>query len=110
MRFGEDMRKRDILTPFGITLGFVMIGMAIMSNAGRSGLASFIDIASIFIVIGGLCASVFINVKRQHMKLAGKVLKDSFYTQNHRLPELSDLFIRLSERARREGSLSLENE
>jgi len=110
MRFGEDMRKRDILTPFGITLGFVMIGMAIMSNAGRSGLASFIDIASIFIVIGGLFASLFINFKREQMKLAGKVLKESFYKNNQRLPELIDLFIRLSERARREGILSLENE
>lgn len=104
------MRKRDILTPFGITLGFVMIGMAIMSNAGRSGLASFIDIASIFIVIGGLFASLFINFKREQMKLAGKVLKESFYKNNQRLPELIDLFIRLSERARREGILSLENE
>src|SRR5690625_1814009 len=110
MRFGEDMRKRDILTPFGITLGFVMIGMAIMSNAGRSGLASFIDIASIFIVIGGLFASLFINFKREQIKLAGKVLKESFYKNNQRLPELIDLFIRLSERARREGILSLENE
>jgi len=110
MRFGEDMRKRDILTPFGITLGFVMIGMAIMSNAGSSGVASFIDIASIFIVIGGLFASLFINFKKEQMKLAGKVLKESFYKSDQRLPELIDLFIRLSERARREGILSLENE
>lgn len=110
IRFGEAMRKRDILTPIGITLGFIMIGMAIVSNSGRTGLAAFIDVTSILIVIGGLVASLLINFKQEQIKLAGNVLKESFYKNNQRLPELIDLFIRLSERARREGILALENE
>ena len=104
------MRKRDILTPIGITLGFIMIAMAIVSNGGTSGLASFFDIASIFIVIGGLIASLLINFKMDQIKIAGSVLKESFYQNDQRLPELIALFIRLSERARREGILALENE
>lgn len=106
----KQMKKRDILTPVGITLGFVMIAMAIVSNAGSSGLASFFDVASIFIVIGGLIASLLINFKMKQIKLAGTVLKESFYQNDQRLPELISLFIRLSERARREGILALENE
>lgn len=104
------MRKRDILTPIGITLGFVMIMLAIMSNAGRSGVASFLDVASIFIVIGGLIASLLINFKLEQIKLARRVISESFYKTDQRLPELIDLFIHLSERARREGLLALENE
>lgn len=104
------MKKRDILTPIGITLGFIMIAMAIISNSGSSGLASFLDAASILIVIGGLMASLLINFKMKQIKLAGSVLKESFYQNDQRLPELIALFIRLSERARREGILALENE
>lgn len=104
------MRKRDILTPIGITLGFIMIMLAILSNGGREGLLSFMDIASIFIVIGGLIASLLINFKQEQIKLSGKVLREAFNKKDHRLPDLIDLFIRLSDRARREGILSLENE
>lgn len=104
------MRKRDILTPIGITLGFIMIMLAILSNSGKTGLASFLDIASIFVVIGGLLASLLINFKREQLILGSKVIKESFYKTNQRLPKLIQLFIHLSERARRDGILSLENE
>src|SRR5690625_6482107 len=106
----KHMKKRDILTPIGITLGFIMIAMAIVSNAGSSGLASFFDVASIFIVVGGLIASLLINFKTKQIKLARTVIKESFYQHDQRLSKLIALFIRLSERARREGILALENE
>lgn len=104
------IRKRDILTPIGITLGFIMIGMAIVSNGASGGLSAFIDVASILIVIGGLIASLMINFKMEQIKLAKNVLKESFYQNEQGLSELISLFIRLSERARREGILALENE
>lgn len=104
------MRKRDILTPIGITIGFIMIMMAIMSNGGAEGVKSFLDAASILIVIGGLIASLLINFKKEQIMLATRVIKESFYKNDQRLPELIALFIHLAERARREGILSLENE
>lgn len=104
------MRKRDILTPIGITLGFFMIGLAIVTQAGSSGLAAFFDPSSIFIVLGGVFASLLINFKKEQIILAKNVIKESFYKNEQRLPELIRLFIHLSERARREGILALENE
>src|SRR5690625_5959111 len=104
------MRKRDLLTPIGITLGFIMIMLAIVSADGTEGAASFFDIASIFIVIGCLIASLLINFKMDQIKLTNKVLKEAFRQNVQRLPELIELFVRLSERARREGLLSLEDE
>lgn len=104
------MRKRDLLTPIGITLGFVMIMLAITGKEGSQGLTRFVDISSIFIVIGGVIASMFINFKMDQLKIAKHVLKEAFYKNDQRLPELIDLFILLSERARREGILALENE
>lgn len=104
------MRKRDLLTPIGITLGFIMIMLAILSNAGSDGITSFLDIASIFIVLGGLVGSLLINFKFEQLKLMGKVLKEAFHKTDQRLPDLIALFVQLSERARREGILSLEND
>ncbi|WP_026907506.1 flagellar motor protein MotP [Paucisalibacillus globulus] len=104
------MRKRDLLTPIGITLGFIMIMGAILSNSGTEGIVSFLDVASVFIVIGGMIGSLLINFNLNQIKLTGKVLKESFKQNDRQLSELINLFIRLSERARREGILALENE
>lgn len=104
------MRKRDLLTPIGITLGFIMIMLAITAKEGTEGFARFIDISSVFIVIGGIAASLFINFKMDQLKTGGKVLKEAFYKNDQGLPQLIELFIMLSERARREGILALENE
>ncbi|MFD1362283.1 flagellar motor protein MotP [Lentibacillus salinarum] len=104
------MRKRDILTPIGITLGFIMIMLAILSKGGTQEVRSFLDIASIFVVLGGLVASLLINFKMEQIKLTGTVIKEVFHKKDHGLKELIDMFIRLAERARREGILALENE
>jgi chemotaxis protein MotA len=104
------MRKRDILTPIGITIGFVMIMMAILSNAGVQGFISFLDVSSILIVIGGVIGSLLINFNVEQIKLTGRVLKGSFNQNESKLSDLINLFIQLSERARREGILALENE
>lgn len=68
------------------------------------------DIASIFVVLGGLAASLLINFKLEQIKLTGKVIKEAFHQNDQGLKALIDLFIRLSERARREGILALESE
>ncbi|MFD1851069.1 flagellar motor protein MotP [Oceanobacillus bengalensis] len=104
------MKKRDLLTPIGITLGFIMIIIAIITSGGIAGATSFIDIAGIFIVIGGLIASMLITFKLEQIKLTGKIIKEALYQKDMQLPELIKLFVRLAERARREGILALENE
>ncbi|MDC3412680.1 flagellar motor protein MotP [Aquibacillus sp. 3ASR75-11] len=104
------MRKRDLLTPIGITLGFVMLMFGIISSGGTSGFASFLQIASILIVIGGLAAALLINFNLDQVKLTPVVMKEAFSKNEQSLSDLIGLFVRLSERARREGLLALENE
>ena len=105
------MKQRDVLTPIGILLGLFMIVFGIFSSSGemRSFLA-FIQLASILIVFGGVFAAIMINFNTDQVKLMGKVVKESFTKNNYNLEELISLFEKLSERARREGLLSLENE
>src|SRR5690625_3939655 len=104
------MRKRDILTPIGITVGFIMIMLAILSSGGREGVTNFVDIASIFIVLGGLIGSLLINFKFEQIKLFMTVFKEAFKKNDHQIPELIHLFIHLSDQERKEGLLALENE
>lgn len=87
-----------------------MIMLAILTKGGREGISSFLDLSSIFVVIGGLIASLFISFKKEQIKLTGKVIKEAFHKNDQRLADLIALFIHLSERARREGILALENE
>lgn len=112
VRIGESnsMRKRDVLTPVGITIGFIMIMLAIVLNGGREGLAIFIDIAAIFIVIGGLIGSLFINFKFEQMKSITKVMNEAFRKDDRDLHRLIHQFVHLSDKARKEGLLSLELE
>ncbi|WP_017473439.1 flagellar motor protein MotP [Amphibacillus jilinensis] len=105
------MKKTDILTPIGITLGIIMISFGIISSSGGfDGFLAFIQISSMVIVIGGLSAALLINFNLDQVKMMGRVVKESFNKNDHNLEELISLFERLSERARREGLLALEGE
>ncbi|WP_417899301.1 flagellar motor protein MotP [Bacillus haimaensis] len=104
------MKKLDMLTPIGLVLGFAMIAFGILSNSGFAGAASFLDPASLFIVLGGTTGALFITFNLKEMKLMPKVLKATFSREETELPALIETFVRLSDRARREGLLALEAE
>lgn len=104
------MKRNDLLTPIGIFIGITMIMFGIFSSGGFTGVVSFVQISSIVIVLGGLAAAILINFNLEEIKLTGKVLKEAFNRDEQNLRELIDLFVRLSERARREGLLALETE
>src|SRR5699024_4104906 len=102
------MRKREVLTTLGITLGYLMIMLAILSNGRRKDIDNFIEIASIFIVFGVLIEYLLINFKYEQIKLFNSVMKEAFRKNDYDLNEMIYLFVRLSDYARKEGLLALE--
>ncbi|MBP3949791.1 flagellar motor protein MotP [Bacillus suaedae] len=102
------MKKFDVMTPIGMAAGTILILMAILSSGGAAGLISFIDIASVLIVVGGVVAGTVIAFSFAELKVVPKVMKQAFNTSNHNLQELIDTFVDLSGKARREGLLALE--
>jgi len=104
------MKRRDILTSFGILFGLLMISFGIFTSDGLRGFISFIHVPSIVIVLGGTIAGVLINFNVNQVGLMGRVVKESFKKNHYDLSELIALFEKLSDRARREGLLALENE
>lgn len=104
------MKKYDILTPIGLVVGVAMILFGIVHNGGLTGFISFVDPASMLIVLGGLTAALLVSFPLKDMKVLFTVVKQAFSQKEHSLPELIQTFVRLSERARREGLLALEIE
>ncbi len=104
------MKRLDLLTPIGIIGGLAVFIFGVISETGLNGFVQFIDISSIIIVLGGVIAALFISFPLKEMKKMFVVIKQAFSHDDYNLRELIELFIRLSEKARREGLLSLEAE
>lgn len=104
------MKRLDSLTPVGLLIGILTFSFGIISKNGFSGFLQFIDVSSIIIVLGGLTAAMFISFPPREMKQIFIVIKQAFSRNEENLPQLIDLFVRLSDRARREGLLALEAE
>lgn len=104
------MKRLDILTPIGLIGGLAVFLFGVISETGLAGFVQFIDIPSIIIVFGGVTAALFVSFPLKEMKKLFVVMRQAFSHDDYNLRELIDLFIRLSEKARREGLLSLEAE
>ena len=104
------MKKFDLLTPVGLILGILMVMFGILTKAGFTGVSSFIDIPSVFIVFGGVTAATLITFNLKDLKLLIKVIREVFNQNEQNLRELIQTFVTLSDRARREGLLALEAE
>ncbi len=92
-------------------VGFVAaIGLLIYSViAGGGSFASFIDIPSIAIVIGGAIAAAFMCFPLKTMLTLPMVYKKIFLNSTPNLLELIKQLVSLAETARRDGLLALES-
>ncbi len=97
----------DIATIIGIVGGLGLIIGSILLNGS---LSAFVDIPSVLIVIGGTCMVTFIAESLPKVLSAMKVAKNAFFTRGSDATETIKLILELSNKARREGILALENE
>lgn len=108
------MKRRDILTVIGITVGFGMMlwGMAMVSITEYSigQLKLFWDISSVIITIGGSFCALLIAYPFNTFKKLFKIIIQAFRESEKSAPVIIGEFISLSRKARREGLLSLEDE
>lgn len=97
----------DIATPIGIVVGFgLIIGSILMGGS----LSSYIDIPSVLIVVGGTIATALIAEKLPNVIGAFKIAKNAFRTPAGDAANTIEVVVKLSNIARREGVLALENE
>ncbi len=96
----------DLATVGGIVVGFGLILAAILMGGP---LTIFIDAPSGVVVIGGTIACLFIGFPGGSVKMALGAVKNAFSTTPMDVGETIKLLSELSNRARREGLLSLES-
>ncbi|MFE8697044.1 flagellar motor protein MotP [Cytobacillus sp. FJAT-53684] len=102
------MKRFDVLTPIGLIVGLAMIIFGIVTNDGISGFLAFIDPASMLIVLGGVIAGLLMSFPLKDMRRMFTVIRHGFSHNEQNLSRLIKTFVHLSDRARREGLLSLE--
>lgn len=101
------MKKTDITTGIGLLLGS---GLIIWGMTSSVGLKIFWDPQSIAITVGASFSAILITYPIDKVKMLFKVMMQSFKTQTMDPSEIIKNFGNLSQKARREGLLSLEDE
>ncbi|QQK81178.1 flagellar motor protein MotP [Salicibibacter cibi] len=104
------MKKLDLFTPIGLILGLVVIGLAIYFNSGMDVVILFMQLASVFIVFGGVSAALFVNFSAPELRKLPAIVKEAFRHRKYDLRELNDTFVMLAKKARKEGLLALESQ
>ena len=94
----------------GIILGFVMLGFGIISSAGVGGIQEYLDAPSAIITFGGAFACTLASVSLQNYIDGLKSFALIFKTTALDTTEMIHKIIDLSNVARKEGLLSLEEE
>lgn len=95
----------DKSTVIGLVVGVTTIIVGILLGGS---LLSFINMPSVFIVIGGTFAAVLINFPLNDVMATVKVLKNAFREKNESMKGVIDDLVSMSEKARREGILAIE--
>ncbi len=98
----------DIATPAGIIIGALLLIVSIILGGGMSGIAGFINIPSLMIVVGGTISATLVRYPLQIVTgLVSLVMKTIFVKVSSPSAEMQNL-IEYAKLARREGLLALE--
>ncbi|WP_294343071.1 MotA/TolQ/ExbB proton channel family protein [uncultured Clostridium sp.] len=100
------MTKLDIMTPVGLILAVGLILYGILSGGT---LASFIDVGSLAITVGGTFAAIFIAYPLSEVKKIPTFIALAMKEDVISKVDIIEMFSDFSKKARREGLLSLED-
>lgn len=97
----------DLGTIVGLVLAFGLITGAIA--AGGAGVDQFLDVRSILIVLGGTFSVIVVHFPFTNVLNIGNVVKNALMEKRHAPLDVVTQLVKFSEKARREGILSLES-
>ncbi len=98
-------------TGIGLAIALICIfGASVVESGSIAILFALLNIPSLMIVFGGTIGALLVAFPMERVTKLGKVLGVAFRMETSSERELVSLFVRLAERARREGLLALEGE
>lgn len=99
----------EITTLAGIIIGALCIVVSILLDSDITGLLSYINPPSIFIVVGGVIAATMVSYPMKVLKSLIGVIKNAFISREIDLNKDVEMVINIANIARREGILALED-
>lgn len=101
------MKKLDLMTILGILLGLGLVGGGI---AAQSEITAFWDTSGLMITVGGSFGALLVNFQFSQIRTVFQLTREAFFEKQQSVVQMDSLFVRLAQKARREGLLSLEDE
>lgn len=98
----------DLATIVGLIVGIGSIVFSVVSSAGMSGFAQFIDVPSIVIVVGGTIAATLLSCSLKQFLSIFSIAKHVFSQNQISNDEVISKIQELGAKARKEGLLELE--
>ena len=96
----------DIATLVGLVMSF---GFILWAMAHESGIAAFMDVPAIMIVIGGSVGALFVNFPMTVMLATLKTARHAFFTKLYSPKEVIERIVSYASQSRRDGVLALES-
>lgn len=100
----------DIATIVGILAGLILVVASVLIAEGVKGFAAFITVEAFLVVIGGTIAALLINYPIKQVFSVFKILKKVLRAEEEDTSEIVTTFVALTQRARKDGFLSLEGD
>ncbi|MBS3982308.1 MAG: MotA/TolQ/ExbB proton channel family protein [Dethiobacter sp.] len=100
-------QRMDFMTILGIGLG---LSLVLGSIALGGSILLFWNLPSLMITVGGSFAALLISFQMPQISMVVRVTKNAFFSEVDDIGELIQLFVRLGQKARREGLLALEDD
>jgi len=101
------MKKMDLLTIMGIVIG---LGLNIWAILDGGSLGLFWNLPSMMIVMGGSFGALLVKFQFNQVRMVFGITSHAFTTDVEDIRDVIKNFVRLSQKARREGLLSLEQD
>ncbi|MGD2063134.1 MAG: MotA/TolQ/ExbB proton channel family protein [Nitrospirota bacterium] len=97
----------DIATLLGVVAAFGLVAVAIVQGVG---LAAFLDLPSLLIVVGGTVGVVLMNYPLVNVLTTFKAAVKAVIHRHFDVPAMKNRLVELSQRVRRDGLLSIQDE
>ena len=101
------MKRFDILTIAGVVFGLGLVLWAILLDGE---LGAFINLPGLMITIGGSFGAMLVNFRMEQIRQVMKITMQVLFDRKQNVSSLGPLFVKLAQKARREGLLALEDD
>jgi chemotaxis protein MotA len=101
------VKRFDILTIAGVVFGLGLVLWGILMD-GKLG--AFFNLPGLMITLGGSFGAMLINFQMEQVRQVVKITMQVLFDKKQEVSSLGNLFVKLAQKARREGLLALEDE